>query len=206
MSLADILHVAEDAIARRTETPAEAQALAISLRADAVWLEIVPGMDSVTALFDPLRTSLEDASQRLARAAPAPLPQSNAAPLIIPILYGGEDGPDFDQLCKHAGLSPEAFIAKHTSGLHTAEMIGFTPGFAYVSGLDPLLNAPRLKTPRVRVPAGSVGISAGYTGLYALQGPGGWPIIGRAEKTLFDADADDPFLVQPGQRIRFISA
>ncbi len=85
-------------------------------------------------------------------------------------------------------------------------MIGFTPGFAYLGGLDQALTVPRRSTPRTHVPAGSIGISGNYTGLYAMPGPGGWPLIGRTDTALFDATSGNPFLIHPGQQIRFVSA
>ena len=104
-------------------------------------------------------------------------------------------------------LSPQLrsghFTFTHTKADHLVEMIGFTPGFSYISGLPGAFEIPRLGTPRPRVPAGSIGISAAFTGIYALAGPGGWPLIGRTQETLFDPNASEPFRLQPGQRVRF---
>jgi KipI family sensor histidine kinase inhibitor len=115
-------------------------------------------------------------------------------------------GPDFAWVCEALGVSPDAFIEMHTGRTHTVEMIGFTPGFAYVSGLPEHVKIPRLSDPRPRVAPGSVGISAAYTGIYALAGPGGWPLVGRVSNPLFDPNSDAPFLLQPGQRIKFKAA
>ena len=124
-------------------------------------------------------------------------------PIEIPVVYGGEGGPDFDGLCSQLDMTRAQFIALHTRDVYRFEMLGFTPGFAYIGGLDDKLNVPRLAEPRVHVAAGSVGIAGGRTGLYALAGPGGWPVIGRTSMLLFDRDATDPFLMQPGMRVRF---
>jgi len=201
-----IIHIAEDALARSVSSPAEAHALAAALREDPIWLETVPGLDSVAVLFDPLTVPLQQAEQALAAAKPKPIGTASLPALEIPVRYGGEHGPDLEMICAHAGLSSEAFIARHCAGTYSVDLIGFTPGFAYIGGLDASLSAPRLQTPRTRVPSGSVGIGAGYTGLYALQGPGGWPLIGRTDAVLFNADAAQPFLLRPGQSVRFVPA
>ena len=100
-------------------------------------------------------------------------------------------------------MDGDELIAVHTSLEHRVDLIGFTPGFAYVSGLDEHLNVPRLSDPRQHVAAGSIGIAAGLTGLYALAGPGGWPLLGQTPVALYDPDRDEPFLLQIGMRVRF---
>ena len=117
--------------------------------------------------------------------------------------YGGEAGPDIEAVAASAGLSVADFIKLHTSREYPVAMIGFTPGFAYLSGLDAAVTATRLAVPRARVAAGSVGVIAGFSGVYPLAGPGGWPIVGRTDTKLFDATRDDPFLLRPGMRVRF---
>ena len=121
----------------------------------------------------------------------------------IPVVYGGDFGPDLEELCDQVGMTPDEFIALHTGSEYTVDMVGFTPGFAFVGGLDERLRIPRRKEPRLRVEAGSVGIAAGRTGLYAMASPGGWNIIGRTAAKLFDADAEDPFVLRTGTRVRF---
>ena len=101
------------------------------------------------------------------------------------------------------GLLQKELIALHTGQEYRVDMLGFTPGFAYIGGLDAALDVPRLPQPRMHVAAGSIGIADGRTGVYALPGPGGWPIIGRTSLTLFDALSDQPFLLQAGYRVRF---
>ena len=100
-------------------------------------------------------------------------------------------------------MTEAQFIELHTARDHKVEMIGFTPGFAYLSGLPNSISIPRLSEPRARVPTGSVGISSAYTGIYALPGPGGWPLIGQTEAPLFSVDAPSPFLLEPGNVVRF---
>lgn len=124
-------------------------------------------------------------------------------PALVPVRYGGESGPDLDALAAAAGLDPAAAIALHAGGDYRVAMLGFAPGFPYLSGLDPRLAAPRRATPRVRVAAGSVGIGGDQTGIYPREGPGGWHVIGRTPLRLFDPWRDSPCLLAPGQRVRF---
>lgn len=164
--------------------------------------DVVAGLDRVCIRFHPSRA--RDVERSLAQGLNEPFTVPEPGDLIdIHIRYGGEHGPDLDQICQSLSLSVDAFINMHTGREHTVEMIGFTPGFSYISGLPGGVRIPRLTQPRSRVAAGSVGISADFSGLYALAGPGGWPLIGRTEDTLFDASSDTPFRLSPGQRIKF---
>jgi inhibitor of KinA len=124
----------------------------------------------------------------------------------IPVRYGGEDGPDLAALATHAGLGEDEVVARHCAVEYRVAMLGFSPGFPYLLGLDPRLAMPRLDTPRTRVPAGSVGIGGAQTGIYPQAGPGGWRIIGRTTLALFDPLHDPPTLLAPGDRVRFIAA
>ena len=124
----------------------------------------------------------------------------------IPVSYGGEHGPDLAALATHAGLGEDDVIARHCAIEYHVAMLGFSPGFPYLLGLDPGLAMPRLDTPRTHVPAGSVGIGGAQTGIYPQTGPGGWRIIGRTTRVLFDPLNDPPTLLSPGDRVRFIAA
>lgn len=124
-------------------------------------------------------------------------------PAVIPVRYGGEYGPDLDGIAAEAGMDAEATVAAHSGGKYRVAMLGFAPGFPYLSGLDPRLAVPRRATPRVRVAAGSVGIGGAQTGIYPRQGPGGWNIIGRTPLRLFDPAREPPCLLVPGQRVVF---
>jgi inhibitor of KinA len=185
--------------------PAEAQAVAAQLRDAGGWLEVVPGIESVLVRFDAARDDGAD----VARAVEAAL-ESGTRPLEvadelleIPVVYGGEYGPDLENLCDRTDLTADELVELHTGSEYCVDMLGFTPGFAFIGGLDPRLRVPRRKEPRQRVPAGSVGIADGRTGLYAMASPGGWSLIGRTPLRLFDAAADEPFLLRPGMRVRF---
>lgn len=121
----------------------------------------------------------------------------------IPVCYGGDFGPDLDDLAEHARLSADEVIARHCAPDYRVAMLGFAPGFPYLLGLDPALRAPRRATPRVRVRVGSVAIGGAQTGIYPGELPGGWQLIGCTPLKLFDALRDPPALLAPGQRLRF---
>ena len=123
--------------------------------------------------------------------------------LEIPVLYGGEAGPDLAFVAAHAGLSEEEVIRIHSSAEYLIYMLGFTPGFTYLGGMDERIAAPRLTEPRVRIPAGSVGIAGTQTGIYPVDSPGGWQLIGRTPVRMYDPARDKPILPEAGQYIRF---
>lgn len=198
----------DDLISIDVPDPARAQALAAKLRATGNWLDVVGGIDSVVLRFDAAIQGLDAALKKAADSLDfhAGTVHEIAEVVEIPVHYGGEYGPDLEKVCARLGLSIDEFVTLHTNGEHVVEMLGFTPGFAYVGGLDKRLDVPRRGEPRTKVAAGSVGIAEGRTGLYALPGPGGWALIGRTAYPLFDASAEDPFALGPGMRIRFIAA
>lgn len=195
----------DDLLSVGVDGPPQAQALAAHLRDTGTWLEAVAGIDSVVARFDAAVLDIATAQLRLEESLAgdiAPLKGSGDL-LEIPVVYGGDYGPDLDDLCHELGMSRDEFIALHTALEYRVDMIGFTPGFAFIGGLDERLHVPRRKDPRQRVPAGSIGIADGRTGIYAVASPGGWQLVGRTPSELFDATANEPFLVTAGMRIRF---
>lgn len=200
--------IADDQISVQVTTAQEAQALAKSLHQNRYWTEIVPGLESVTVQFNPLDISPDTALAEIAGSLKSPIPTlpTQTKSITITVHYGGEAGPDLPDLATQTGLPPSKIVARHTAATYRVEMLGFTPGFAYLSGLDPDLNVPRLTSPRALVPAGSVGISGSYCGLYALQGPGGWPLIGRTDHPLFQPGQNKPFPLEPGMTLRFQAA
>ena len=181
-------------------------AIAEHLRNSDAWLECVEGMHSVVVQFDASSTTHVAAMLQLKeQLANAPAADSSPARTVeIPVCYGGEFGPELASIAEMLGIDEAAVIKLHTSREHVVELIGFTPGFAYVSGLQDDLKVPRLTEPRQRVEPGSIGIAGGLTGLYALAGPGGWPLIGRTPKRLFQADESQPMVLQSGTRVRFV--
>ena len=122
----------------------------------------------------------------------------------LPVSYGGEDGQDLDDVASHAGLTAAEVVAIHSGTDYRVYMLGFAPGFPYLGGMDERIAVPRLTTPRLRVPAGSVGIAESQTGVYPLASPGGWRLIGRTPVSLFDPNADPPVPFIPGSFIRFV--
>lgn len=178
------------------------------------WLrDLVPAFASLGVFFDPsadparVRAELEailDATDVDATDV-APTAQRAGNTVEIPVVYGGDYGPDLDSAAQELGIPPTQLIARHTAGEYTVAMIGFAPGFPYLSGLDPALALPRLATPRASVAAGSVAIGGAQTGIYPRESPGGWRILGRTPLVLFDPQRDPPTLLQPGDRVRFVA-
>ncbi|WP_440115728.1 5-oxoprolinase subunit PxpB [Paenibacillus sp. QZ-Y1] len=125
--------------------------------------------------------------------------------VIIPVCYGGEQGPDLGHVASENGLTPDEVIAIHTSGDYLVHMIGFAPGFPYLGGLSEKIATPRRATPRLRVEAGTVGIGGKQTGVYPIVTPGGWQCIGRTPLSLFRPSEDPPSLLAAGDRVRFES-
>ena len=185
----------------------ERAAVAQHLRSLGTWIECVEGMHSVIVQFDSSELTHDAAKTQLnEQLLSVPTYDAAALPSIeIPVCYGGEFGPELESICEMLGLTQDELVAMHTSRQHIVELIGFTPGFAYVAGLNEDVNVPRLTEPRQRVEPGSVGIAGGLTGLYALPGPGGWPLIGRTPVTLFRPDQAQPLLLCGGTRIRFVA-
>ena len=134
---------------------------------------------------------------------PASPDAHDAAVIDIPVCYGGEFGPDLDNVAANAKLSADAAIALHCAAAYRVAMLGFAPGFPYLLGLDPALHTPRRANPRTRVPAGAVAIGGAQTGIYPRELPGGWQIIGRTPLALFDAARNPAALLAPGQSVRF---
>jgi inhibitor of KinA len=173
-------------------------------------VEVVPTYRSLLVVFDPLalsRAQLEREVARLEqRAFPTEaLPRAAAVRRVeLPVLYGGEHGPDLADVAAHAGLTEAEVVRRHAAPEYLVHMVGFTPGFPYLGGLDPRLATPRLATPRGEVPAGSVAIGGAQTGVYPVASPGGWRLIGRTPLRLFDPARGAPFLVAPGDLVRFV--
>ncbi|MEM7327603.1 MAG: allophanate hydrolase subunit 1 [Pseudomonadota bacterium] len=194
--------IADDVFEILVADARQAQTLASALRAAGRADEVVAGLASVAIQFDPREQNSVEAWLNQVGDLKHQI-QPDLPIIEMAIQYGGENGPDIEWVCERLGLTQSAFIEEHCAREHTVEMLGFTPGFSYISGVSESWAVPRLHNPRHRVGAGSVGISAGYTGIYALAGPGGWPIIGRTSAQLFDPGAPEPFLLSPAQRVKF---
>jgi inhibitor of KinA len=167
--------------------------------------DVVPGYASLLVIYDPLRVEPAEVSAWITSALEGPAPAPRGREREIPVLYDPELAPDLAPLAAEKGLAVDELIALHTAPTYRCYLLGFRPGFPFLRGLDPRLAAPRLPTPRVRVPTGAVGIGGEQTGVYPVESPGGWRLIGRTPLRLFDVARPEPFLVQAGDSVRFVA-
>jgi len=184
----------------------QAIALADALRARRMHgvRDVVPGYASVGVHFDPLRTDLAALERAVAEDGRRSAGVPTDGPLhVIPVRYGGADGPDLAEVAVHAGCSPDEVIRRHAAVEYRVYMLGFVPGFADLGRVDPTITVPRHRVPRERVAAGSVGIAGEQTGVYPMDTPGGWRLIGRTDTPMFVADRSPSALLAPGDRVRF---
>jgi len=172
-------------------------------------LDIVPTFRTVAVYFDPLevdlprlRSLLEERGQMGVRHVSDPH-LTPAVEHVISVQYGGAEGPDLADVAHAAGISEDEVVARHTAPSYRVFMLGFLPGFAYMGPLDSTLARPRRATPRARVPTGSVAIAGRLTGIYPMESPGGWHIIGRTASALFDVQSRPPALLKAGDAVRF---
>jgi len=176
-------------------------------------VEIVPGFTTVSVYYDPValydpqseQIPYEKVRRLLAGMLSHTRERIRREPRVveIPVCYGGEYGPDLEDVARHSGLDPEDVVRIHSERQYLVYMIGFAPGFPYLGGLDERLATPRRSTPRTAIPKGSVGIGGSQTGIYPIESPGGWNIIGRTAQPLFLPDEQPPSLLRPGDRVRF---
>ncbi len=167
-------------------------------------VDVVPGAATVLVSYEPGSCDAAGLAGRLraVAAGPAPaLPTANEPDLVIPTVY---DGPDLSRVAEVTGLSDTEVIARHAAARYRVGWLGFSPGFGYLTGLDPALaTVPRRASPRVSVPAGSVAIAGGLAAVYPAASPGGWQLIGRTNRVLWDPGHDPPTLLSPGHHVRF---
>lgn len=169
--------------------------------------EAVPAYASLLVYYDSLEWDYEETARKIESLLPdiAGEQMETGARLVeIPVLYGGEEGPDLEDVAAACGLKAAEVVRMHSEAEYLVYMIGFTPGFPYLGGLDERIATPRRASPRTLVPAGSVGIAGQQTGIYPLASPGGWQIIGRTPLNLFDPVREPPSLLAPGDRVRFV--
>lgn len=165
--------------------------------------ENVPSYNTLLVYYDPLVLSYKDMEDYILKLLEKPLIERSESKIVeIPVLYDGED---MLELMGHTGLSKDEVIDLHTSGEYTVYMLGFSPGFPYLGGMNPKLRTPRRKSPRLKISAGSVGIADMQTGVYSVDSPGGWQIIGRTPLKLFDIEKDQPSLLKAGGRLKFVA-
>jgi KipI family sensor histidine kinase inhibitor len=181
--------------------------MVLAIRAEAIEgvIETVPTYRSLLIIYDPLLLPVDLLKKRLEKIEEGlqetPLPKPKLTK--IPAVYGGAYGPDLEFVAQYHGLSPEEVIRLHCSKPYFIYMIGFMPGYPYMGELPEALITPRLKTPRLSVPKGSVAIAQKQTGIYSMESPGGWQIIGRTPVELFHPDRDPPSLLQMGDLVQF---
>jgi len=202
-----------DAIDEPTHRRVRAAVALIDARRPAGVVDLVPAFASVTVHYDPARVAGDENEPPYDRivATLDPLLSgvgTNTLPparlVEIPVCYGGELGPDLAGVARHHDLSPQEVVDLHAGAEYLVYMVGFMPGFAYMGGLPPRIATPRRGTPRTAVPAGTVGIGGQQTGVYPLESPGGWNLIGRTPLRIFDIDRDEPILLVTGDRARFV--
>ncbi|WP_286650681.1 5-oxoprolinase subunit PxpB [Sphingobacterium hotanense] len=165
-------------------------------------LEAVPGYTTLTLHYNPLTISydrLVDLTNEILKEN-FTLEIEYLEPKVIPVWY---NGPDLAVVSKHTGLRIEEIIERHTDVEYLVYMIGFAPGFPYLGGMDKILSTPRRETPRIKIPAGSVGIAGEQTGVYPMETPGGWQLIGQTPIVLFDIEREQPSFLSAGDRVKF---
>ena len=167
--------------------------------------DVVVGYRSVMVYVDPLSDDASSVERRLQEIAATTGAQDDAiGPLVeVPVCYDGPHGPDLADVAAFGKCSVDEVIERHLALEYRVFVVGFVPGFAYMASVDPKIAAPRRSSPRLRVPAGSVAVAAGQTGVYPAETPGGWSLIGRCPVRPYDPDRSEPFLFHPGDRIRF---
>lgn len=180
--------------------------LAAALPADGI-IDRVPSYITLLIRFDPHHLNVEHLIELVSRhwaesGVPAAL-SPEAREIEIPVVYGGRYGPDLAGVARYAGLSIDEVISRHSAAFYSVGAIGFSPGFGYLIGLPTELATPRLPTPRLRVPEGSVAIGAAQSAVYPVETAGGWNIIGRTSRLLFESGSPDPFLLRVGDTVRF---
>jgi len=168
--------------------------------------EVLPGMNNLTLVFDPAAIEQAELEMQVLTAWPQLAGAAiEGRDIVIPVAYGGDDGPDLGDVAAHTGLTPDEVVRRHTGASYVVYLLGFLPGFGFLGGLPPELATPRRAEPRTAVPARSVGIGGEQTGVYPLVSPGGWQLIGRTPLALFDPLAAEPTLLRPGDRVRFVA-
>jgi inhibitor of KinA len=168
--------------------------------------EVIPTYRSILIFYDPFQSDPESLKKEIVDRADS-LDKWEFHPpetTEIPVCYGDNFGPDLEFVAHHNNLTPEEVIQIHTSGTYLIYMLGFTPGFPFLGGLSERLFTPRLENPRQLVPAGSVGIANNQTGIYSIDSPGGWRLIGKTPIKFYDPTGSPPILLRAGNYLRFM--
>ena len=194
----------------RLDTGVNARAIDIAARIEAERLsavsDVVIGYRTVMVYVRPLHESapaVVPALERIVAEDRRIEATDNPVTVTIPVCYGGSFGPDLSDVAHFASLTPDEVVRRHLAREYRVFMVGFVPGFAYLAEVDPAIGAPRRRTPRLKVPAGSVAIASGQTGIYPDTTPGGWNIVGRTPIRPYDPARPEPFLLRAGDHVRF---
>ena len=198
----NILPMGDGALLVETRDSAEAQKLRLALAAETIpgLRQLVPGSASLLIEANPLLADLDALAQRLPELVRTPQVATPPRTHEISVRYGGEG---LDAVATALSMTAEEVVRRHSGANYTVAFLGFAPGFAYLTGLDPRLRLPRLTTPRTRTPAGAVAMAGEFTGIYPQATPGGWHVLGLATPCLFDAARPSPALLSPGDQVRF---
>ncbi len=168
--------------------------------------EMIPTYRSLMIQYNPLETEVNNLIKKLMEIEKTldsiDLPKPRI--IEIPTIYGGESGEDLKFVAEHNGISEDEVIKIHSSVDYRIYMLGFSPGFPYLGGMSERIETPRLKTPRTKIPAGSVGIAGKQTGIYPMESPGGWQLIGRTPIKLYNPQSQIPIILQAGDYLRFV--
>ena len=169
-------------------------------------VDVIPAFCSLLINYDPRVISYKEIRERMQALlkVDAKAGEQRKRVFEIPVCYGGEYGPDIANIAEHAGLSEEEVIRIHSSRDYLIYMLGFLPGFTYLGGLDERIHTPRLANPRLKINAGSVGIAGSQTGIYPLDSPGGWQLMGMTPVKTYDPERSVPILFEAGDYIRFL--
>ncbi|WP_410618463.1 5-oxoprolinase subunit B family protein [Amycolatopsis sp. cmx-8-4] len=162
--------------------------------------ELVPAAQTLLVRFDPAVTSADRLGALLRQVSPVDSQVADTREVVIPVVYDGED---LAEVAAETGLPVAEVVARHSAGSYVSAFCGFAPGFAYLSGADPVLHVARRSSPRTRIPAGSVAIAGEYSAVYPSASPGGWRLLGRTDAPVWDVERDPPNLLPPGTRVRF---
>ncbi len=170
-------------------------------------LELIPTYRSIQVLYDPLETDFKELTGTLQKIllSASQGGSDNYRIVEMPVCYGLDYGPDLEFVAEHNSMDMDEVVRIHTGTDYLVYMLGFTPGFGYLGGMSEKIATPRLQVPRTVIPAGSVGIAANQTGIYPIDSPGGWQLIGRTPIKLYDPLMEPPFLLNAGDYVRFVS-
>lgn len=169
-------------------------------------VDVIPAFASLLINYDPRVIAYDKLVKRMKHLLKMDAKVETGKKRIfeIPVCYGGEFGPDLENIAKHANLTEQEVIDIHSSRDYLIYMLGFLPGFCYLGGLDERIYTPRLVNPRIKIEAGSVGIGGSQTGIYPLESPGGWQLMGKTPVKTYDPERETPIMVEAGNYIRFI--